>query len=204
MHPIRAINSYIRTRLENRRINCETAEFIAEVNTHVRVYGLDPNLPEIVSLREHAREIIADPFGAPDLILSWLNPYDSCVVHRGQHVTIYERMFGHVLHPISLIEHHLKDYTLEVINRVQVDGSGTRLYAYNGQEVALYHAGVLNPHRLADPGNRVRNAVAVVEHFTGLSLDWEDLWRHHWAEFNLDEDGTWQIQYDPEPVTVSS
>jgi len=203
MHPIRALKKAIRIRREQSQLDRAVAEHIAEIDTHVRVFGLDPTLPEILEAKEDARKLLSGPNrDFAHMIFHHLNPYQD-VAYTGSHLTIHERMFGHVLQAWSLVEFHLRHYEVDAITRIRVDGSGTRVYAYNlDHEVAHYCAGVLNPHRLADPGNRVQNAAAFVDHFTSLDLltNWEDLHKYHWVEVTKQDDGTWQVEYDSEPA----
>jgi hypothetical protein len=204
MHPIRAIKKKIEARRKRQELDRKVAEYITEIDTRVRVFELDPNLPEIARIKEVAPEMFAHPLGdaSARLRLSWLNPYDS-VAYSAGHLTIYERQFGHVLQAWSLVEYHLAHYEIKEIVRIRVDGTGTRVYTYKpNREAVHYLAGILNPHRLADPGNRVQNAAAFVDHFTGLHLldDWEELHRYHWIEVTKQEDSTWSVEYDPEPA----
>ena len=208
MHPIRVLKNIVRSRREKKReeqINREVAAYIAEIDTHVRVFGLNPETPEIVGLKAQAREIIEEDIQTGSTFrnqyLDWLSPYESVSLSlRGMsHLTIHEHWFGNILQPWTLVEFHLRDYELQDLERIRVDGQGTHLYLY-GQERVLYEAGVLKPGRAADPGNRVRCATGMVEHFTGINLDWREIHKYHWIELTKNEDGTWQLTYDPDPA----
>lgn len=206
MHPIRAIMQRLKLRRgsQDQALDQKVAEFINEVDTHVRVFELDPNLPEILKIKRNARQMLSRSMGDGDarLAIMFLNPYKD-VSYTSSHLTVHERMFGHVLQAWSLVEFHLPAYEIEKIQRIRVDKSGTSVYAYQwDREVAHYSAGVLNPHRAGDPGNRVQNAAAFVDHFTGLNLldNWRELHKYHWIEVTKQEDGSWSVEYDTEPA----
>jgi hypothetical protein len=204
LHPFRKIKKYFQAARQRKlekaqaeQIDREVEEFITEVDTRVRVFELNPELPEILELKRDARELRVGPMGDGmlRLCLMWLNPYRE-VTKVSDHVTVHERWFGHVLQSWSLIEFHLERYEITAIDRIRVDEHGTRVYA-GRSEVACYEAGVLRPGRLADPGNRVENATALVEHFTGIALDWPTIHKFHWIK---DDEGSWNVVYDPEPA----
>lgn len=204
MRPFKAFKEYLRKRgmteaqlTEEQQLEARVAAFIDEIDTRVRVFGLDPSLTEIADLKAQAAEILND--STSNLFLMWLNPYRE-VEFGGDHLVIHERMFGHVLQSWSLVEFHLEDYEIEDFKRIRVDDTGTHVYGRRDNEHVHYHSGVLNPHRAADPGNRVRCAVGFVNYFTGLELEWTELHKYHWAEFTKGPDGTWTATYDPEPA----
>lgn len=206
-HASRGIKKYLQAKRQRKlekaqaeQIDREVEEFIAEVDTRVRVFELNPGLPEILELKRDAREIRVGPMGDGmlRLYLMWLNPYREVTVTSG-HVSVHERMFGHLFQSWSLIEFHLESYELERLDRIRVDDRGTWLFA-GRHEIARYDAGVLYPSRLADPGNRVENATALVEHFTAIALDWPTIHKFHWIELIKDDEGSWNVVYDPEPA----
>lgn len=175
--------------------------FMDEVDTRVKVFKLDPDLPEIIELKAQARVIVSGPL--THVYLGFLNPYEWCS-YGGGRLVIHERWFGQVLMPWTLAEfHHRKSLLDRAITRIRIDKQGTHLYDRGGYEYVRYEGGVLNPDRLCDPGNRVTNAALMVNHFTGLALTKEELRPLYWAEFILDDDGQWQMTPGLQPsVTV--
>jgi len=185
-------------------IQQDIVDFINEVDTRVRVFGLDPNLPEITALKAQARDLVTAWTGGPKgglarLALSQLNPYHQVELH-GTKVIIPEAFFGRAIMPWTLVEFHIGQHARlsRVCKRIRVDGTGTTIFDEQGTEYARYMGGVLNPHRFADPGNRVENAVLFVNHFTGLSITRDELWPMYWAEFTLGDDGLWHVELGSE------
>ena len=183
-------------KFRSRSHRAEIGAFIAEVDIRVRVFGLDPCLPEILALKSQASEILSSYMGSgmARVYLTWLNPYKDCT-HEGLRLVVHERMLGHVLNPWTLVEFHLGKGKVESICwRIRVDEDGTHIYGESGREFVLYKAGILNPGRLADPGNRVNNAALLINYITGLSLTRDELWPMYWAEITRGDGGRWNVE----------
>jgi hypothetical protein len=182
------------------------AEFLEEIDTRVRVFELDPDLEEIAMLKRDAPSIIGEDLSRGstyrNLYLKWLNPYLDVSLKGDGSVVVQERWFGHILHPWSLAEFHLKHWELgEKIQRIVVNSHGTHVFVDNDHRLILYLAGICNPHRMADPGNRLRVAAGIVRHHTGIDLDWRDLAGKYSATFVKTEDG-WTQTLSEDPATA--
>jgi hypothetical protein len=211
MHPIRSIKNHRKNRqlrkqraIEQAVFETEVREFLAELDDHIRVFRLDPELPEILDLKANVRDIMVGQMSDfMHMWFFWINPYKDVTVMQGGELIIHERWLGHLLSPMSLVEFHLdKQRFARSCHRIVVDINGTRAYSDYGTLLVSYEAGVLNPNRFADPGNRVNNAILFVEHFTGLKLTLEEMWPLYAAEFAL-VDGEWIASYQTEPILAS-
>ncbi len=208
MNPIAFLNKILRNRKQLKlkaaaeaQLQAEIEAFRAEVDVHVRVFRLDPATPEIIELKENAREWITRMGTTINCVFLWLNPYKSCTLTPGVNLVIQERWFGHILHPWTLAEFHIgQDLLLRRCQRIRIDQHGTHIFDDRGIEYVRYEAGVLNPNRFADPGNRVDNATRFVNYFTGLSLEMEQLWPMYWAEFTKGEDDKWSYKFGEHPA----
>lgn len=190
------------TRFSRRNIQNETENafdikvtaMTKRIDIYVQFFGLDPSLPEVLDLKASTRDILAGEIGDSEMSvnLGRLNPYPSTHT-EGRVRVIEERMLGHLLNPWTLAEFHVGKPILGICTRIRVDGTGTHMFDENGTEYAHYKAGVLNPNRFVDEGNRVLNAMLFVEHFTGLKLVLEDVWTLFWIEFSKNESGVWDI-----------
>lgn len=171
--------------------------FLAQLDELVGRYGLDPKLPELIPYREGAARGELPPY--PELWLMKLDPRQDTVMRDGR-LYVQERTFGWALQPWTIAAQILGLRVVASISRIVVDRHGTHLYNSDGTELACFYAGVCDPRRLNDPGNRLHNAASYVNHYTGLELTGNDFRHQVSATFNRqgeDEAGhaTWTAQF---------
>jgi hypothetical protein len=172
-----------------------------KVNRRARKYGLSPLLPELVAFKAELPELISDPFGMPEFAISSINPRESCGWHDGVFV-MYERMFGGILQIWTIANFHIPDI-YQRLSLIVVNRSGMHLYDAGGKELAVFLACKCDPHRLADPGNRLQNAAIMVEHYTGTEVDWRELVGKYSATYEKDDAGNWQtVELSLDPATA--
>lgn len=178
---------------------CEYVDFLVEL------YLLNPELPEIVTLKEEADQIVAMGMPRPHYYLAMLNP--KADIHERDGVpVVLERWLGHVLRAWSLARHHCPDIDEELV-KIIVDQSGAHLITNHytrEREVFWVLAAAINPHRLADPGNRYEIACELIRQFTGIHIDFvEHVGSTRSITVTRELGGNWQVEFDRVSATSS-
>lgn len=201
MHPIQGVVTWFRNK---RRMRMQRAEhkrnfghadtvvpqLQAEVDERALQFGLDPELPELVALKQslpteygqwgekHCRHVV-----------EMIDPGRDFSVSAENVIVIHERWLDWVLMPWTIAEHQFGGPAMlrEQLRRIVVNKSGTHLFDEDGHELICYAAGVCDPERLADPGNRLRNAATIIGHHTGREFDWTTLVGVYSAVFELND-----------------
>jgi hypothetical protein len=215
------IGNKLQVRREARRQRAHSAKVEAQIEKHMTRFheilaktGFSIDHPDFNGIPELIEEYTArdidqkrDYVGAmiegcdPDAevnLLGW-NIWDDGVFAMGDRFG-----FATALSPQTLAAWHLPRHgypTIEsCIARIRVDKVGLRAFKADGSQILYLDSCRLDPYRLGDDGSRVKNCCVVIEEYTDMELDWKDLHKFHWAEVTLQEDGTWQVEYDPEPA----
>jgi hypothetical protein len=182
---------------------------LLEIQIRCEYYGLDQQLLEIQTLVRHVTWVTLNSTHDPmvDKLIKMIDPWDCVRLTPHGVVVLSERWFGHTLMPWTVIEWQLSRKRIHSLDTIMVSKSGTYLYRVRGVDdglvlVAHYRAGVCDPDRFADPGNRLWNAARVVNYFTGLQLSADDLAGQYTARFDRTADG-WSATYSKDPATAS-
>lgn len=184
-------------------------DLFAEIDRKVALYELNPQLPEIIELKRYIQKAAANDdlftLRLMGMQVDSIDPTDYC--YRSDDGTFYmqERMFGGVLRWWTIIGYNYPggEQTLrKQCTRIVVDGQGTYLYNATGDKLVYYPMARCEPNRLNDTGERRANAVAVVNHYTGIEISAEELWQQYSAIVNQQPDGSWSLELNPEPATA--
>lgn len=172
--------------------------FIAELDRKVVEFGLDPNLPEILHLREHASRLVEESLD--DLALYLLDPEQNVMVDEESGlVVLAEHPFTTpVLKPWTVAKWHLGGDRLKQVDKMVADGTGLTLFV-DEKAIFRYEGAAINPTRLADSGNRYRNVAITINVFTGgFELDPAD---HYGRTAKITiikhDDGGWRSEAEP-------
>jgi len=163
----------------------------------VDLYLLDPELPEVINLKEQADELVVLDVPRPHFFLAMLNPDRDIHDYEGIKV-LEERWFGHILQPWSLARHHCPRLDEELI-KIVIDGQGAHLFIsfMREHEVFWVRGAAINPNRMADPGNRYANACELIRQLTGVEIDYrEQVGLTRKITVTKDVDGVWQVEFD--------
>jgi hypothetical protein len=149
--------------------------FIAQVNFAVALFRLDPSLSEIRWLKDNYNEL-ANPQSVtmpPMYYLERLNPHYTVYIRPDGEVYVAEDPIGfRILNISSVVRHHLPHIDAELA-QVVADNRGLHFYSrFPRRKLATAGGLPIDPHRMADPGNRYQYACALIEEFTGQKLDW--------------------------------
>jgi hypothetical protein len=163
----------------------------------VELYRLDPELPEIISLKKQAEELVSLDVPRPHYFLAMLNPDRDITDYEGVKV-LQERWFGHILQAWSLARHHCPRLDEELV-KIVVDGQGAHLFmSYMREHQVFWVCGAaINPHRMADPGNRYEIACELIRELTGIEIDYREQVGHtRKITVTKDVDSAWQVEFD--------
>jgi hypothetical protein len=172
-------------------------KFREYVDFLVELYLLDPVLPEIISLKEQAEELVSLDVPRPYYFLAMLNPAHDIHDYEGVKV-LEERQFGHILQAWSLARYHCPRLDEDLI-KIVVDGQGAHLFIsfMREHEVFWVRGAAINPHRLADPGNRYEIACELIRQLTGIEINYrEQVGLTRKITVTRDVDGVWQVEFD--------
>jgi hypothetical protein len=179
-------------------------EFTRRVSFAVQLFELDPELPEIKQLKDDY-DMLSTPHPgnlSPMDYLRRLNPNYTVYVRPDGEVFVAEDPAGsRILGVASIIRHHLKDLD-QRLEEVAVDYRGLHLYGEPGMSRLATVGGLhIDPHRLADPGNRHERACQLIREFTGVELQWRPLVRHTRSILvTRDHDrSNWRVKIVPPP-----
>ncbi len=147
----------------------QVEDFRRAVDVLVEAFRLDPELPEIVTLKALAprpRSTMAN------LGLQDLNPYKN--VRRDKNTLVIGGGSDYGLRPLTLARYHI--YKLDsVVTDIFVDSQGAHLLRED-HEMANIEEAAINPRLPETSGKRYRTACTIIRELTGLRLDWEE---HH-------------------------
>ncbi len=178
----------------------------AEVDERAKEFGLDPELPELVRLKQQLSGLYRDmgECYCHHFVTSRVDPEQDYSVSEEGVIIVQERFLGCVLKPWTIAEYHFGDPIAlrQRLKRIVVNGSGTHLFDGDGRELICYGAGVCDPHRLMDTGNRLQNAVVIIEHHSGNKFDWRELIGVYSAVFELDDTGLSLADLNTDPATA--
>ena len=175
-----------------------TAEKFCEyVNFLTDLYRLDPELQELARLKGQAEELVSLGVPRPHYFLVMLNPDDNILVYEGIKI-LQERWFGHILEAWTIARHHCPRLDEDLV-KIVVDSHGAHLFTshFREHEVFCVRGAAINPHRLADPGNRYQIGCEIIRQFTGVEIDFREhvgSTRAMVATKGLD--GNWNIEFD--------
>ncbi|MBP7760173.1 hypothetical protein KA093_00045 [Candidatus Saccharibacteria bacterium] len=123
---------------------------------------------------ENAKRQAEEHLTAQGSITAWLKDLNPNYTARynGGTVEIIELPFGGRIVPLAdLIRWWANSLYLGDLFKVVADDHGTR-FEYGWGKVINARTGAIDPLRFADPGNRYRNACALIKEFTGVELNW--------------------------------
>lgn len=179
-------------------------EFIRRIGFAVQLFELDPELPEIQRLKDdYDRLSLPYPGNMPPLYyLRRLNPnYTVSVRPDGEVFIAEDPAHSRILSVAALIRHHLPDLD-QRLEEVAVDYRGLHLYGEPGMSRLASVGGLhIDPHRIAEPGNRHERACELIREFTGVELSWRPLVRHT-RSIMVTRDharGDWRVKIVPPP-----
>lgn len=170
------------------QFKAELKEFRNEANRLIDSQGIDRQLPEIVQLFDTAESTVAGGHWRGWLVT--LKDLHKQVNIDGECVIVPEWPIGNrVMHPVNIARHFSPDLDKR-LNRVIVNSRGMSL-CDNETELARIGTCVLDPHRLADDGRRLRNTADSVKMLTGIEIDWDELVGKTKLELRLELD--WDV-----------
>jgi hypothetical protein len=175
----RSSRQYASAHAEAKGLDDEATSWLIEFDANIKLFGIDTSHPEVIE----ARKLISSYPTQPDegvgffislaVTSSYMNPVPFTQQRADGSLFIAERPGFAVgfWSPHFLADHNLGQGTIaKESSRITVDKEGTHFFMANGDEVVCFQTGACDPYRLADDGNRLRNAADIVRTYTGLAL----------------------------------
>ncbi len=188
-------------------------ELLAELDARLMVFEIDPHMPRMAELRDliiKYRDEQDPNIRLLRLAVHDVDPYS--MVYRERNGTVYfaELPFGsRTIAPWDLIRWHLRgDWEFDSINKIVVNKNGTfflheDMIPTNTRLLVHYAAGVCDPHRFADPGNRLDIAAQLITNMTDLEVGAAELVGKYSAIATRDElTNSWTITFSDDPETA--
>lgn len=159
------------------------------VDLAVKLYRLDPALPEIEQLKQSPEQ-----YGIPqyDELLRWLNPARDVNRSRKGPALEFEWWADSPLRLESLLGHYLPDVRF---SRIDVDACGLHLFSDDRLQAIITNA-TLNPNRGRDiRAHRCYLVCMAIKELTGVRLQWELLCKT--SSLVVEQhDGAWKTWID--------
>jgi hypothetical protein len=178
-------------------------EFIRQVDFAVKLYELDPNLPEVQALKDDYDRLsnVRSSRLSAAFYLRKLNPHRSVRIRPDGEVYIAEDPLGdRQLGVASLIRHHVPHVDSR-LGRIIADDAGLHLLELpRRRPLATVASLPIDPRRPADPGNRYQAICELILEFTGVPLRWRDHVGHTAVITVTRLDGNWHTTLQPPPV----
>lgn len=183
---------WLRKVIWRRAFEEKVKELRASVDARCAEFELDPSLPEIVRFKEDIPDLLVrDGEKMVRWIIDFADPREDIREDDGVFVMFERAYVPVVLRPWTVAEYYVPDLP-ERVTKIIVNRSGTHLYDGDGKEIVCFRAGVCDPHRLGDTGNRLRNAAILVNHYTRLNVTAQDLQQKYSATVEK-VDGEWRV-----------
>lgn len=198
-----AMRAFLERREEHSRgPEAAVSNTVKKIDERLTAHGLPLDLPEIVRLKTELPTILSKGMEEQvDWLISTIDPNENVTVYHGA-IVVRERMFGGLLKPWTIAQYHAKRDLAQECTLIKVDKSGTHLFGQRLEELVRFEAGVCDPHRLADPGNRLENAALIVRHYTGFPLKAFHLRGMYSAVVAREADGKWSLMASDDPYTA--
>jgi|GEM_PF-3376189 len=178
-------------------------EFFDQVDFAVALFQINPQLPEIRELKASYDDLaVPHRSSMPPLhYLRRLSPHYTVYIRPDGEVYVAEDPLGSRLLTIgSVIRHHIPNLD-EKLEEVVVDNRGLHLYGEPGMSRLATVGGLhIDPHRLADPGNRHQYACRLIAEFTGVELNWQAHVRHTRSIAVTRQNDRWHVKIVPPPT----
>ena len=176
-----------------------TEEFIARINAYIETYRLDPDLPELVELKNRAETIVRNDLKTGlnyrGVYLMRLDPYEYVQWDNGV-LVIFKGSETSVLLPWNLIRYHFNSDSLDsMIKQIIVDRDGVHIHDSYGRKLVYYPASASS--------NMPKLAAQIVNSFTWLRVTPGDLWKAESTTFTMTDCG-WKATPEPSRNTEAA
>ena len=185
--------------LDTEQCAAATEEFIARINAYIETYRLDPDLPELVELKNRAETIVRNDLKTGlnyrGVYLMRLDPYEYVQWDNGV-LVIFKGSETSVLLPWNLIRYHFNSDSLDsMIKQIIVDRDGVHIHDSYGRKLVYYPASASS--------NMPKLAAQIVNSFTWLRVTPGDLWKAESTTFTMTDCG-WKATPAPSRNTEAA